>query len=597
MEIDGIPDVADLLRDMESDDVAVREAALGWLVSAAWRDDDFAAATGRAVPELARLARQLPGHRAELLELLGDLADRTDWSDGAEPTRRTVTAELPSLLPYAHDADPGTRHAVLSAVVACRHQDALPLLRARLTQEPDPVVRGHVVTALALLEPGEGDWRHALLTDPEPRVRLAAAEDLLRTAELPLPHDLVDIGARAYAADPHERQRGYWPSPYEPFTERLLEDPEAAVRALAGGVPLAFEIVGRWRDREADVLPWALGELESWELRELAQLACVLPAEQHARVRDHVRPYLAGDPHTRAAAVDALARAHAPEAIEEAVRLIHENSGPPPVPYEVFRAVVAVTETFGADALPVARAVARAMAHRPEEMSPYLTGVLTGYPEVAAEIVEELAALVPRLSSGYAGPAVEVLGRLGAAGGEVAERALLAATGIDHADLRTRAAVAHHRVSGDPGPALAVLRRELERDESSWSAGRAGELGPAARPLLPLIEPFLAADRIAAYRAEAALAVWRITGRTEDTVEPIARPLASTERFYPRELRAVETLTEIGLLPRFAVAPLRRAAESPRRVASDVMNTEGRHLDYTVRDALRELLATAEVIC
>ncbi|WP_328870855.1 HEAT repeat domain-containing protein [Streptomyces sp. NBC_00287] len=596
METDGIPDVGDLLRDMESDDPAVREAALEWLVSAAWRDDDFVVATARAVPELARLARELPGHRAELLKLLGDLADRTDLPDGAGPARRAVTTELPSLLPYAHDTDPDTRHALLSAVVACRHQDALPLLRARLAQEPDPVVRGHVVTALALLEPDAGDWRHALLTDPEPRVRLAAAEDLLRTAELPLPGDLVDIGARAYAADPHERHHG-WPVPYTPFTARLLEDPEAAVRALPHGVPLVFDIVGRWRDREADVLPWALGELDEWGLQELAQMACVLPPELHARVRDHVRPYLTGDPQVRAAGVNALARAHAPEAIGEAVRLVHESAGPPPGPYQVFRAVVAVTETFGAEALPVARAVADAMARRPEEMSPYLTGVLAEYPEVAAEIVEELAALVPRLTGGYAGPAVDVLGQLGPAGGEVAERALREATGIDHADLRMSAALAHHRVSGDPGVALAVLRQELEHDESSFPAGRAGRLGPAAAPLLPLIEPFLAPARIPAYRAEAALAVWRITGRTEDTVEPIARPLASAERFYPRELYAVEALTEIGLLPRFAEAPLRRVAESPRRVASAVMNTEGRHLDYTVRDAVRKLLATAEVIC
>lgn len=285
------------------------------------------------MPELARLARELPSHRVELLELLGSLADRTDWPDGAEPTRRAVTAELASLLPCAHDPDPDTRQALLSPVVACGHRDALPLLRARLTQEPVPVVRGHLVTTLALLDPdNEGDWRRALLTDPEPRVRIAAAEDLLRTAELPLPHDLVDQCASAYTADPHEREAGSWPSPHTPFTERLLEDPEAAVRALTGGVPLAFEIVGRWRDREADVLPWVPRELAAWELRDLARLVGELPPELHARVRvrDLVRPYLTRDPLMRAAAVSALARARAPEAVEEAVRLIQGDPGAAP---------------------------------------------------------------------------------------------------------------------------------------------------------------------------------------------------------------------------------------------------------------------------
>lgn len=47
MEIDRIPDVGGLLRAMESDDVDVREAALGRLACAAWRDDELAVATAR----------------------------------------------------------------------------------------------------------------------------------------------------------------------------------------------------------------------------------------------------------------------------------------------------------------------------------------------------------------------------------------------------------------------------------------------------------------------------------------------------------------------------------------------------------------------
>ena len=66
-------DVSGLLRAMESEDAEVREEAMRWLVSSSWRDDDLAVATARAVPQLARLALQGPGHRADLLDLLAGL--------------------------------------------------------------------------------------------------------------------------------------------------------------------------------------------------------------------------------------------------------------------------------------------------------------------------------------------------------------------------------------------------------------------------------------------------------------------------------------------------------------------------------------------
>ncbi|MDX2678631.1 hypothetical protein [Streptomyces soliscabiei] len=262
-------------------------------------------------------------------------------------------------------------------------------------------MRGQVVTALALLgDDGDEDRRHELLTDPEPRVALAAAEDLLRTAEVPLPGALVDHCARAYAADPHEPDRARWPAPHKLFTDRLMEDPEAALRALAGGVPLAFEIADQWRDREADVLPWALRDMEgeAWELFRLAQLTCSQPPDLRARVREHVLPYLAAD-----------------------------------------------------------------------------------------------------------------------------------------------------------GSALRAA-------------------------------------------AVTALAVWRVTGRTEDTVGPLARQAAEWTRFYSGTPYPLVTLTEMGLLPRFAVDPPRQAAEAPRRIFSDLMCGDALHPDYVVRDAVRNLLATARIV-
>lgn len=580
MDLDGTPDVATLLEAVESADADVREEALDRLASAAWRDDDFAVATARAVPELARLARELPAARADLLRLLADLAERDDWPEDTQLP--PVAAELPSLLSFAQDPDPAVRDSVTALVLSCRHLDALPLLRSRVAEEPEPGVRGHAVTALALLEPG--DWRRALLADPEPPVRLAAAEDLLRTAEPPFPHDLVDICAAAYTADPYDLDEGHWaPAPHRRFSDRLLDDPEAALRAAAQGVPLAYEITARWRDREADVLPYALRDLEDGELHRLARLCQNLPEESWAPVRERVRPLPESE---RAAAVTVLARVRAPEAVGEAVRLVTDDPGAPPGPYSVVLAVRAVTEVFGADALPVARAVAGRIGRTHAD----LIRVLERYPEVALGVVDEIAALVPRYEGSHAWAAVELLGALGPAAGEGAARALREeATGGAHSSVAVYAAMAHHRVTGDPALALRLLE---EDGPTRWPAFAAG-LGPAAAPLLPHFEPLLSPDEHPVTRARAAHAVVSITGRVEDTLEPLAHCAADAGIHHTDRLAAVRALTGIGPLPRFAVAPLRATAQSPRRVVEDLGGGPEQHPDYVLREAVRALLATA----
>ncbi|MFI2199630.1 hypothetical protein ACH47Z_02355 [Streptomyces sp. NPDC020192] len=586
-------DIPDLLRAMESEGPDVREEAMDGLVSALCHQGSVYDASAAAVPHLARLALHGPGHRRELLWLLAGIADGSGKPAVRAAARRAVAEVMPDLLPFAHDTDAEIRDAMVLLIAHLGHPYAaplLPLLRARLEAESDTEVRGHVVTALGLLEAGDGGWRHSLLADPAPRVRLAAAEDLLRTAEPPLPGALVDVGARAYAADPHDRASGYWPHPYRPFTDRLVaDDPDAALRALAQGVPLAHEITERWRDRETAVLPWVLAELgdSAWELYRLARLTCALPTEDHGQVRERVLPYLdADDGAVRAAALTVLARAGTAEVVPEVVRLVEEA----PDLDGTVRAVSAVAEVFGAGALPVARAV----AGRLDVASSWLVGMLARYPEVAAEAVAGLAALVP--GHEYGG-AITVLGALGPAAGAVGAEALRAAatTGTGSSVSRA-AALAYHRVAGDPEPALALLDRERPDPASGWVA-YAGELGPAAAPLLPLIEPLLAGSRTVGGRGRAALAVWRITGRTEDTVEPLARWLVgSGDRAGVDLPAALPALTTIGLLPRFSVDPLRRIAESRRRVSSDLFVEGGPHPDYLLRSAVRELLDSATVL-
>ncbi|MER6027849.1 hypothetical protein [Streptomyces sp. NPDC001851] len=587
-------DIPGLLREMESEDADVRAEAAHELFSALCHQGDIYDASAAAVPHLARLALHGPGHRPELLRLIAGIADGDGRPAERAAARRAVAEALPALLPFAHDTDAELRDAMVLLVTALGHPYALPLLpllRARLAEEPDPGVRGRVVTALALLEAGDGGWRHGLLADPEPRVRLAAAEDLLRTAGLPLPGELVDVCARAYAADPHEREDVSWPHPYRPFTDRLLEDdPDAALRALARGVPLAHDVNERWRDREAQTLPWALAELDGapWELYRLARTACALPAEAHPRVRERVLPYRGSDdPAVRAAALTVLARAGSAEAVPEVVRLVEEAPGLD----GTVRAVTAVTDVFGAGALPVARAVAGRLDAAPAQ----LVAVLARYPEVAVEVVAHLATLVRERTDGHGG-AVAVLGSLGPSAGAVGAQALrAAATGDAGFPVPTAAALAYHRVTGDPEPALALLGAQLA-EEPPEGLAQAGELGPRAAPLLPLVEPWLAQRHTVSRRGRAALTVWQITGRTEDTVEPLARWLVADDFWPPVETPALPALTAIGLLPRFAVDRLRKVAESARRAAHDLFVTGGPHPDYVLRSAVRELLATARVL-
>lgn len=597
-------DVPALLRALESTDEAVRERAMERLHSALCFREEIP--TAPAVPQLIRLALHGAGPRAELLGLLANLANWAGHRDERRRVRRTVAEAMPSLIPFAHDADPAVRESTVLLIAACgRETDPVPapLLRDRLAEETDPRVRARIVTALGLLEPGDGAWRHALLADPEPRVALAAAEDLLRTTEPPLPHPLVDACARASIAaaeQPEEPETSLWPGHYRPFTERLLEDPGAALRALDRGMPLAFGITERWRDREADVLPWALRETEgeAWQLYRLARLTCALPPELHGRVRERVLPYLAdAGPAVRAGALTALARARVPVAVavEEALRLI----GQAPGAYDTVRAVKAVTDEYGTAAAPVARAVARQLGDGHAE----LVKVLTRYPEVAADVVGELAALLTRHGTGYPSVAVAVLTGLGRAAGDVGERALriCAREGV-HSSVSAEAAVALWPVAADPGPALSFLRRELTASTSCWATNLAGRLGAAAAPLLPFVEPLLAPRTPSGTptppgtRAAAALAVWRITGRTEDTVEPLAREALEWKRGRPDPPHPVVTLTEMGLLPRFAVEPLRRGAESPRRAVKDLMYGDAAHPDDVLRAAVRTLLGTARVV-
>ncbi|MFJ3840228.1 hypothetical protein ACIPY6_32590 [Streptomyces sp. NPDC090054] len=576
-------DVPDLLRAAGSADARVREEASEELHSSLCHQGTVYSATAAAVPFLARLVKDGPGHRLPLLWLLHGAADGTGREH--RRVRRAVAAALPALLGLTADEDREVRRAMVWIVAACEEASLplLPLLRARMEEEGDAEVRADLVTALGLLDvsPGGRDARNrALLSAPEPLVRRAAVTDLLRTAPLPLPTDLVDSALDAHGAAPADGSGHPWPDAYRPLVERLLDDPDAAFRAVERGLPLAAALTEQWRDRERDVLPWLAATARDAE--DLCRVARVAAALDGGRPAPWLDPHLrSADPAVRVAATHAAVRLRVPGAVALVLRLMDE------LPHEAAELrltpvgapgtiVSAVVDVFGADAEPVARRV----ADRPRAE---WVDALRRFPALAAGRVDELVRLLPA-SAG-------VLGALGAAAGPVAARALLARA--ESGDLE--AATALVRVTGEAGPAVDAVRGLPEALARRRAAVRvAGELGPAAKALLPLVEERLGApDRES--RADAAAAVWRVTGRRHDTAPVIARQLVRRGALHAPHPGALRALTAMRMLPEEARSAVEHIASSPRRVVGGFPCDGTPHPDLAVRELARGLLALTPV--
>ncbi|MFF3688327.1 hypothetical protein [Streptomyces sp. NPDC002187] len=560
-------DVPDLLRAAQSADEDEQERAFEDLFSSLCHQGSIYSATAAAVPFLAQLALHGSGDRVRMLWLLGGAAD----GNGREylQVRRAVAEVMPSLLGLAADGEDAVRKAMVWLISVCDDYalPLLPLLRARLDEENDPGIRADIVTALGLLDPSD-DARtaraRALLAAPEALVRRAAAVDLLRTAPLPLPVDLVDLALDTYDGEPALEADAPWPEHYRSLDERLLDDPDAALRAVARGMPLASAITRIWRDREQDVLPWLVASVEGpYDLRDIAREAAAVDGGGPAPwLEVHLR---SPQPQMRVAATLVAVRLRVPDALGLVLRLMDEVPGTE----GVADAVRAAVEVYGAAAEPVAlRVLAR-------PRSEWL-GVLGDFPALAAASVDDLVRLLPH-SAG-------VLGSLGADAGPAATRALLG-----HARKGSKeAALAYARVTADPSVVVAALRTDLAEGNGVHTAG---ELGPLAAGLLPEIEAQLARPWWHV-QAAAALAIWRITGRTEDTAPVLAERLARTDRFAPHHLEWLRALRDMALLPDIARPTVERFAYSARRVMSpDILNGTAPHADYEARALARELLA------
>lgn len=585
-------DMPALLRAMGSEDADERAEAMDGLVSSLFHQGDVYPASAAALPYLVRLVLDGPGHRKELLWLVGGIAGGAGNRRVRAEVRRAVAEALPSLLPLATDDETGVRQAMVWLIAAA--EDAalplMPLLRARFDEERDADVRADLVTALGLLDlddTARTARATALLDDPSepPAVRLSAVTDLLRTAPLPLPTDLVRRAATTYREHPGEQYGERWPDLYRTLSDRLLDDPDAALLALAeGGPPLAGEVVERWRDRERRALPWLVADLtHPYEMHDVARLGEAFPGDEE---QPWLTPHLASeDPELRAAAVVAAVRFRVPGALGHVLRLIDD------LPDEdgTGHAVRAAAEVHGAAAEPVAARVADLLAAGAAPAREW-AGVLEGFPQQSARCLPALVRLVPESAAACAALAAALPHALPGDDTEAAVRVLYErATAGGEA-----AAFAYLQLTGDHGPALALVRDAVHGERGASALPLAGRLGPAAAELLPEAERHFGAVTRET-RAVAAAAVWRITGRTQDTAPLLADVVARGRYTAGPRLDALHALTEMRLLPEFARAAVEDLAHGPLRAAHvlGIFDDGARHPDAVLREAARRLLAAA----
>ncbi|MFC8719611.1 hypothetical protein [Kitasatospora sp. NPDC057198] len=574
-----LADLGDLLRALYGED---EEAVAGALEEVYWEALDLRPefpVRAAVVPYLAHAAVHATHQRGEVLTCLALAAGK--WAgDGL------LAAELPGLLHLLRDEDPEVRYG---AVLVARWAEgrARPLavagLAERLRADPVERVRAEALAALSRLEEEPAGRLRAALADRAPAVRATAALGLLEAAELPYPDDLLavlsaDGGGSAFTAGV---DLGVLK------VREVLDRDAASTRTVAAvwieagdvdgrGSRPALRLADTWRDQEAsavallvDALPRQPdGHRRTAVLEAMARWVAACP--DPAPAADAALP-LVDDPERKVAREAQLVLGRAgdrrlltdvPRLALEALDALAARTGDP----ELRRRVLTPRPCTCGRCEPAARVSAdRVLA----ALTP---------PEAAALLPELLALLRVR-------PNQELVRLLGATGR--AEPELLSLLGelaaAGDRSLAPAAAAAAVRLGADPGPALGLFTDRLGAD--GWTLADAALLGPAGRPLLPLVEGHLANGNDW-HRAHAAEALWRITGDPARAVPVLLDLLVP----LPVGVFALDALRRTGApLPPAARAVVRGWADGERKVLRGSYDRNGE--DAVLRAAARLLLA------
>ncbi|SEG80734.1 HEAT repeat-containing protein [Thermomonospora echinospora] len=551
--------------------------------------------------------------RVSVLSLLSNVADvltDDEMPTGESAVRRlaqatfeAVEARVPMLLGLLDDPDPLVRGAV--AVVLSSfpgHRPPLvPVLRERVAGETDPGAAGAMVICVGVLARDSGEpvveWLTGLLAEEHSHeVRIAAALALLELDLEEYPDGLAPAIAEAGRESALDAQ--LWTGSksgaellYSMMSIRLPAQVDFVRFGLAApGVSTVVRTVEhaglsmrRWRAAPERMLP-LLAELlheEEPQIRAAAVTEISKAGPAVAAMADALVPLLGDEDETVAAgALEALARVGdsrcLPVLIGSGMRRCSE--------YAVAGMAAHATELLphlraflGASSGAGPGADLGAAGHEDARLTAVLHGLRHWN---VAPLLPELLGLLER---GVAvADVASLLAGLGAAASD-AVPALRARLDDDIPQIRRDAAWALWWITGDAGEPLRVLGPCLSETLDDTTAQRLFDLGTAAAPAAPLVEPLLEDERTA---GAAACVLYRSTGDTERTLPHLTAAVAAT----PVGMLAIRCLTEIGSPAAATIPALQRIAGSAYVQATapedDLIAT-----DLTYRDLAATALA------
>ncbi|MER6319070.1 hypothetical protein ABT237_35750 [Streptomyces sp. NPDC001581] len=596
-------DVPDLLRALTGADVDAADEALSELYGSVLHQGTVYAASAEAVPFLAGIAAA--GHRtADVLALLGGMAESED-EDGVAPgaVRAAVAGRLPLLLPLLASPEPEVRRTAAWAVSHTRATAiALPALRARWDEEPEPSARAEVLAGIARLDPQGGAAAAAAVLDPSQpaEVRMAAVFASL-DAGAPWTEPMHTTMLSLLPADPLRSDLDLGLERGEPLA--------AVVEALLGRGcrterKVAFALVdaalhdgraevraeGLWAADRACMLSRSAPRRLVWNLRAAAvdEESVVAMSSLLGRLgsvaapaADILAPLAGRNPDHDDAPADRALAALVLVAPAQSAPLLAAGLGRRPRALDAasgFRSPEDSAFPYSGELLDAVRD----RLARPEALSGneprQLTNLLAGWGAEAASALPELCATLPHFP-GQAAPAIASVAADCAPTDRARAVTSLRAVAAEQGVLP--AAKALHDLDGEIAPLLHCLEQDLRRGAGQLreAARMAGALGPRAAALAPALREALSGtdgDSTPALDTDTALAeaLWRVTGDADAVVAVLDSVFARAEQNpWSRwsVVRAARATVLLGPAGRPLAARLKAALDDPAQAAAAVL--------------------------
>jgi hypothetical protein len=565
-----------------------------------------------AVPYLSRLAAA-GVHSVDLLKLIGIIGQSTRAKKGkkARTAHNAALRELPMILTLAEEGEKSVRCAALRSAAAFGAPGAvLPVLERMWEREDDPVIRAETLRAYLRLDAAGGAWLAAdLLSPDEAGVLQAMAVAAVVEAGATWSPDLHRAMTTSYPLYVRSRTssqtdplasvvgtlstRGDWADACDLVVALLVRPNRRRVRMEA--LTMAEELCRNFRSAPARLLPTLIPLLSE---RGLAQNAAGLIGQfgsQAAPAADALA-VLAADLAAGNAAEEALTvlvtlgdvRAAALVARHLAVEIAAGSHPRWPSRWPLVMAAVRKHGVpFSTDLLFAIREWMRTWQSDSDaffdewatvtaDNQVAVLSLLARWGADASPALGELIAVLPHENLDV--PATLIAITRSDEDRASAEDALRLAATRDVRHYRMKVVRALYSLTGDTGPLFTEIKLCLASPSTYyhyWSGEAARELGESARPLLPVmcktlrrLQKAAAKDSWADNGLETAMAIWRLTGETEDVLPILLTDLADpTERKFDDAVKAAQ---ELGPVARSAAVPLfRKLAADPYTVAAE----------------------------